>query len=96
MRRDNEQSLAEAIKKMLQKRGLDEKLLETEIYQRWEELAGKEINLKTRTVRFKSGTLEVFITSAALRQNLSLQREELRQTINMRLVNSPVKSLVIR
>jgi predicted nucleic acid-binding Zn ribbon protein len=96
MRRDNEQSLGAAIKNMLQKRGLDEKLLETEIYQRWEELAGKEINLKTKKVRFRNGTLEVFINSASLRQNLNMEKENLRQQVNMRLRNAPVQSLIVR
>lgn len=96
MKKDNEQSLGDAIKSMLSKTGLDEKLLETEIYQRWEELAGKEINLKTKKVRYKNGTLELFLASASLRQNLSLQKNELKEKINQRLRGAPIKTLLIR
>ena len=96
MKKDNELSLGDAIKQMLSKSGLDEKLLETEIYQRWEELAGKDINLKTKKVRFANGVLEVFLSSASLRQNLSLQKNDLKEKVNQRLKGRPIKTLVIR
>ena len=41
MKKSNELSLGEAIRAFLKVNDLDEKLLETEIYARWEELAGK-------------------------------------------------------
>ena len=96
MRRDNEQSLGEAIKGFLKSNHLDDKLLETEIYQRWEELAGRGINLKTNKVRFKEGELTVFLSSSVLRQELSMRKEEFRAELNMRLKGRPVRKLHIR
>lgn len=89
-KRDNEQSLGEAIRLFLEHNGLGEKLLETEIYQRWEELAGKEINLRTHQLRYERGVLRVWLKSAPLRQELQMRQEEWRLKINQRLRGEPV------
>ena len=60
MKKSNELSLGEAIRAFLKVNDLDDKLLETEIYARWEELAGKAINLKTSKLSFREGVLTVF------------------------------------
>ena len=56
----NEQSLGEAIRSFLSANGMEEKILETEIYQRWDDLAGRDVNVKTRKVELKNGLLTVF------------------------------------
>ena len=48
MKKDNQQSLGDAIRSFLAAHNLEDKYLETEIYNRWDELAGREINVKTR------------------------------------------------
>lgn len=96
MRRDNELSIGDAIKGFLRANQLDDKLLETEIYQRWEELAGREINLKTKKVRYQKGELSVFLSSSVVRQELSMRKEEFRAELNMRLKGRPVRKLHLR
>ncbi|MDR9375287.1 MAG: DUF721 domain-containing protein [Schleiferiaceae bacterium] len=96
MKKQNEVNLGEAIRDFIRRNELDDKLLETEIYQRWEELAGKAVNLKTREVRYWRGRLVVRVSSPALRQELQLRREALREQINQRLKNRPVETLEIR
>lgn len=96
MRRDNELSIGDAIKGFLRANQLDDKLLETEIYQRWEELAGREINLKTKKVKFQKGELSIFLSSSVVRQELSMRKEEFRAELNMRLKGRPVRKLYLR
>lgn len=96
MKRDNELSIGDAIRGFLRANQLDDKLLETEIYQRWEELAGREINLKTKKVRFQKGELSVFLSSSVVRQELSMRKEEFRAELNMRLKGRPVRKLHLR
>ncbi len=85
MKKSNELSLGDAIKAFLKVNDLDEKLLETEMYARWEELAGKSINLKTSKISFKDGVLTVFLTSSVLRNELSLRKSGLMEHINQRM-----------
>ena len=86
MKRNNEQSLGEVLKHFLKANGLEEKVLETEIYGRWEELAGRAINLKTRKVKLQDGQLTVYLTSSVLRNELLMRRTELLERINQRLM----------
>lgn len=85
MKKSNQLSLGDAIKEFLKVNDLDEKLLETEIYARWEELAGNAINLKTSKVKLKDGVLSVFVTSSVLRNELNMRKTELLDRVNMRL-----------
>ena len=74
------------MKEFLKATGMEEKYLETEIYARWEELAGKSINLKTKRVQLKDKCLTVYLSSSVLRNELSLRRTELLDHINARLM----------
>ncbi len=85
MKKSNELSLGDAIKAFLKVNDLDDKLIETEMYARWEELAGKSINLKTSKITFKEGVLSVFLTSSVLRNELSLRKSGLMEHINQRM-----------
>lgn len=96
MRRDNQQTLGEAIREFLKRNSLDEKLYETEIFGRWEELVGREVNLRTRKVVLKEGVLIVYLNSSVLRNELSMRKTELLEHINMRLRNNPIRGLEFR
>ncbi len=86
MKKSNEMSLGDAIRQFLKRNELDEKLLETEIYARWEELVGRSVNLKTHAVHLKDGVLTVSLTSAVLRKELGMRRSAILEQINMRLM----------
>lgn len=92
----NEQSLGEAIKSFLSANGLGEKLLETEIYQRWDELAGRDVNVKTKKVLLKNGCLTVFLTSSVLRSEMSMNKTVFLERLNQRLKDRPLKSIEFR
>ncbi|MEQ9262740.1 MAG: DUF721 domain-containing protein [Owenweeksia sp.] len=96
MKKDNQQSLGDAIRSFLAAHNLEDKYLETEIYSRWDELAGRAINVKTRKVNFREGVLTVFLSSATLRQELSMRRAEMIERLNQRIRNSPVRELVFK
>jgi len=86
MKKSNEVSLGEAISEFLKRNKLDEKLMETEIYARWEELVGRSVNLKTQSVQLKNGSLVVKITSSVLRKELAMRKSAILEQINMRLM----------
>lgn len=86
MKKSNEVSLGEAISEFLKRNKLDEKLMETEIYARWEELVGRSVNLKTQSVKLKNNNLVVKITSSVLRKELSMRKSAILEQINSRLM----------
>lgn len=92
----NQYKLVDVIKKIYRRYQLEDKVLEAEIYARWEQLAGSHVNNRTREVRFKAGKLTVFLNSASLRQELSLRKEPMMQYINDRLDLRPVKEIELR
>ncbi len=97
MRRSNELKLGDAIQKFLETHKLEEKFLETEVYARWEELAGGSINLKTTKLILRNGELVVFLSSSVLRQELNLRKSGILEKINMRLRGKGViKELTFR
>jgi hypothetical protein len=92
----NQYKLGEVIKKVYQRYQLEDKVLEAEIYARWEQLAGAHVNNRTREIKFKAGKLTVFLNSASLRQELSLRKGAMMEYINDRLELRPVKELELR
>lgn len=86
MKKSNELSLGDAIKAFLKVNDLDDKLLETEMYARWEELAGRAINLKTSKIIYREGILTIFVTSSVLRNELSMRKSGLLEHINQRMM----------
>lgn len=93
MKKSNEQSLGEVIQEFLKANNLSEKFLETEIYARWEELVGRAVNLKTRKVIFNNGVLTVFLTSAVVRNELSINKTSFVNKINSRIKGSPIQEI---
>ena len=97
MKKSNEMSLGDAIKAFLKVNDLDEKLLEKEIYARWEELAGTTINNRTTKVTYRNGMLTVFVNSSVLRNELSMKRTALLEKVNLKLRGKVViKEIQIR
>lgn len=94
--KQNEKTIGDAIQAFLAAHGLGDKLLETEIYQRWDELAGRNVNVRTKKVSLKNGHLTVFLTSSVLRNELSMHKSVFLARINQRLKNKPLKSIEFR
>ncbi len=96
MNRDNEQSLRDVLRGFIANHHYQDRWWETEIRQRWEELAGKEIDLKTQRIRFRQGKLTIFLKSSVLRAELQQRRSAFLTNLNQRLRERPVKELEIR
>lgn len=58
-------------------------------------LVGDLISRLTTSIVFTGGTLRLRLLSAALRQELTMRRESLRQRINESLGNESVKKITI-
>lgn len=96
MRRRNTEKLSEAISAYLKEMQMEKKLQEIHVINTWEELAGKAIARRTKSVRFHQGVLYINLTSSVVRNELLMIREALKEKINSQTGEELVKDIVLR
>ncbi len=82
MKRNNTQTLGEALRAYVREMKMDRKLKEVSIVQSWAEVLGKTIARYTRNVYFSNGVLYVEVTSPVVKNELLMMREEIRNKLN--------------
>ncbi|MEO7082261.1 MAG: DUF721 domain-containing protein [Flavobacteriales bacterium] len=85
MKRKNDQTLGEAMDRLVDAYGLREKLDEQAVASLWDELAGGMVARHTVAVKLRRGKLYIKVDSAPLRQELTYMRDGLIKTINERM-----------
>ena len=96
MRRSEFQSLGNAIKDYLKEEKIDGKLAELEAVNLWESLIGKQIARATSSIYIKDGVLFVHLKSSIVRNELFMMRDEIIQTMNQRMGQRVVKTIVLK
>ena len=82
MRRSNTQSLSEVLREYIKETRIDRKLKEVDVVQGWEDLLGKTIAHYTRNIYIRNRILFVEISSAVVKNELFMMREEICRKIN--------------
>lgn len=70
------------IQNFLREEGLEIPLMEYRIIQAWPEVVGEKIAQYTKELYIKNNTLQIRVTSPALRQNLSMNQKVLTAKLN--------------
>lgn len=83
------------IQRMLRQWDLAEFASEMQVERVYKQLAGDLITKLTQSLKFKNGTLRLRYLSAALRQEMTLRRDSLRQKMNEELGGEVIKKIVI-
>ena len=83
------------IRKMLRQWDLGDVATEADVERVYRELAGDFICRLTTRVAFKKGTLRLKYAAAALRQEMTLRCESLRERMNAELGAEVVKKIII-
>lgn len=96
MRRSNTQSIAEVLKAFVKENNFDKKLKEVDIVQSWEELLGKTIAHYTKNVTLKNGVLQVEVSSAVVKNELFLLRDEILRKLNENAGENLVSKIIIK
>ena len=94
MRRNNTQTLGEALREYIREMRLERKLKEVDIVQSWETLLGKSIARYTRNIYISKGILYVEISSSVVKNELLMMREEIRGKLNEQAEEELVKKIV--
>jgi predicted nucleic acid-binding Zn ribbon protein len=96
MRRSKTISLAEAIKDYIREMNLEDKLLEVNLINSWEEIVGKAITSRTAKVYIKDHILYVHLNSSVARNELLMLKEALKEKLNERAGKDVIKDIVLR
>lgn len=95
--RDNNQTtLKDALKAMLDHYKLKGKLNQSRIRHQWEEMMGPSIANYTKDIKLYKGKLFIIIDSAPLRQELSYGKEKIRKVLNEQLGEEAIREVIIR
>lgn len=95
-RLNNENSIAEVLKEIIQLNKLQPGIDHIEVKEAWFFLMGNGVKSYTKNVVLKGTTLYVELTSAVLREELSYGKDKIVKMINDELKRNVVKDVVLR
>ncbi len=75
-------TLSEAISRWIEENRLGDKLGQTEIKELWPVWMGPAVARYTRSIRIENKILKIEVTSAPLRQQLSMSRSQIVRMVN--------------
>ena len=95
-RKDEEQSLGEALKSFLKGSNLQKGIDQVDLAAAWNEVLGPGVANYTKSVRLSGTTLSVSLSSSVLREELSLGRTRIIDLLNEHVGREVVEKLVLR
>ena len=96
MHLENQHSLKDVLQEMVDTMKWQEKLSETKIRKVWAEKMGTTINQYTKEINLRKGKLFITITAASLKQELSYEREKIKEMMNAQLGSVAVLDVIVR
>ncbi|HNY52627.1 MAG TPA: DUF721 domain-containing protein [Bacteroidales bacterium] len=96
MRRSKTISIAEAMKDYIREMRLEDKLMEVNLVNSWEEMVGKAIASRTSKVYIKDQVLYIRLNSSVARNELMMLREALREKLNEKAGKELIREIVLR
>ncbi len=96
MRRSNTQSLSEVLKEYIKETRIERKLKEVDVVQSWENLLGKTIAHYTTNIYIRNQVLYVHISSAVVKNELFMMREEIKRKINEKEGEEIVRTIIFK
>jgi predicted nucleic acid-binding Zn ribbon protein len=96
MRKSNTQKICEVIDEYLKNSGLIQKLRKARVLNHWEELMGKTVANRTRSIYIKNRTLFVNLSSSVLRNELSMMKQEIINAVNKHAGETIIDNVVLK
>ena len=96
MRKKNTELLSDVIRQVLKEQRLERPLYEKRLIDAWSVVLGKNVVQYTSDLDIKNRVLFVQITSAALRHELFLSREEIKNSLNKHVGADIITEIVFR
>jgi len=96
MRKSNTQKISEVIDEYLKSSGLKHKLRKARVLNHWEELMGKTVAKRTKSIYIKNKTLFVYLSSSVLRNELLMMRQEIIDAVNKHAGETIIDNIVLK
>ncbi|MCF8247644.1 MAG: DUF721 domain-containing protein [Saprospiraceae bacterium] len=96
MHLENQHSLKDVLKDLVDDMRWKEPLNEAKVRQVWKEKMGTTINSYTKDINLRKGKLFITLTSAPLKQELSYEREKIVEMMNRELGGKYVLDVIVR
>lgn len=96
MERQDAQPIGEILNQFLNISQLENQAFGEQIAEIWQEVLGDEITKETQRIFLQSGYLFIELKSAALKNELMMKRTIIKNSLNKKLGNEVIKSVVIR
>lgn len=95
MKKQNEVTIKEALKDLIDVYRLEEKLDDVKVLEAYKNTLGPMINKHTLSLKMSKGKLFIKLDSAPLKQELSMSRSKLIKALNRELGKEVVHEIVI-
>lgn len=96
MERQDAQPIGEILNQFLNISQLENQAFGEQIAEIWQEVLGDEITKETQRIFLQSGYLFIELKSAALKKELMMKRTQIKNSLNKKLGNEVINSVVIR
>lgn len=96
MRRNKSEHIGEVIEQYIDALKLRAKMRQFHAKKYWHELMGPAISKHTKYLYFKGGKLFVAIDSPVLKNELMMNRQKIRQTINNKVGGDIIEEIIFR
>ncbi len=94
MKGPHEYTLQDLLKTIYNRVDVADAFAEKEVITAYNDVVGELIFKLTRTASFRNGVLRVQLTSAALRQEMSMRKESLVEKINEKLTDTALSDII--
>lgn len=96
MEKQDAQPIGEILNQFLNISQLENQAFGEQIAEIWQEVLGDEITKETQRIFLQSGYLFIELKSAALKNELMMKRTQIKNSLNKKLGNEVINSVVIR
>jgi len=96
MKKKNESTLTDLLKQIKEQSHLSTQLTRVEIDTWWKEIMGPVVSRYTEGIQLRQGRLTITISSPALRQELFMGRDKIKQRINEHFQRIVVEDVRLR
>ena len=96
MKKQEPQSIKEIIAQFIAANDMGQKLDETQLIRLWPKIAGETVNTYTQSLQVRNRTLYVHLTSAVLRNELMMLRNELLRRYTEEFGHPVIDNIVFR
>jgi hypothetical protein len=95
VKKSNEQDIGSALKEFFRSYRIDSKVKEVQISEVWEKVMGATMARYTQDIRLKNGILQIRVSSAPLKNELTYNRNEMINRLNEEFGETVIKEIKI-